>query len=87
MKREPLRVRRTMTAAEIGARVGLSARTVQRYQSESRADFLNRALERRTLAAACRAAGYSFPEVAAVLQCSHDAARQLVSRHQRNGAI
>lgn len=86
MKREPLRVRRTMTAAEIGARVGLSARTVQRYQSETRADFLNRALERRTLAAACRAAGYSFPEIAAVLSCSHGAARQLVLLHQRRGA-
>ena len=81
-KRDPLRVRRTMTAAAIGARVGLSARTVRRYQAESRADFLDRARERQTLAAACRAAGFSFPEIAAVLSCSHGAARQLFLRHQ-----
>lgn len=84
--REPLRVRRTMTAAEIGARVGLSARTVRRYQAESRAAFLERALERRTLAAACRAAGYSFHEIAAVLQTSYRAAQQLVLLHQRHQA-
>ena len=74
----PKRQRRTKSAALIASRLGISPRTLRRYVAESRADFLTRAIERRTLAAACRSIGYSYDEIAEVLQTSNGAARQLV---------
>ena len=73
-----------MTAQDAAMRLNVTPRTIRAYQAESRAAFLDRALERRTLAAACREAGYSFHEVAAVLQTSYRAAQQLVLLHQRH---
>lgn len=42
------RQRRKMTAREAAERLGVSARTIQTYMAEARADYLDRAQDRRS---------------------------------------
>ena len=58
------------TARAIAERVGATVRTAQRWTSEPRETYLNRAAERREKIRELRAAGMTMRAIAAQLGCS-----------------
>lgn len=62
--------RRSVTAKEGAARLGVTPRTVQRIMAEPRAEFENRAQQRRAQAQALRDEGKKYKEIADIMQIS-----------------
>ena len=74
--------RRKKTAKETAAHLGLSERTVRNYIAEERADYENRAADRRRIAGTLYAKGASWAEIAAAVGGTEWAARALVRRYK-----
>ena len=58
------------TARELAERAGMSVRTAQRWTSEPREVFINRANEKRARVLELRAKGLSMRAIAAEIGCS-----------------
>ncbi|MGW4719736.1 helix-turn-helix domain-containing protein [Nocardia sp. NPDC004260] len=79
--------RRSVSAREGAAKLGVSARTIRRLVAEPRGDFETRARERRIRAAELRMAGWSYKQIAAELGCSTGAVGSLLSIARRDGLL
>lgn len=86
-KREPVRQRRTRTARELAEEHGVSPRFIRRTVAESREDFEGRAAARRERAAALRAEGKTYREIADVLGCSTGTVGRLLHEHREREGI
>ena len=84
---ETIRQPRKMTAAEAAERLGVTPRTIRRYQAEAREDFLSRAAERQRTAYELHMQGYTWQEVGEQMECSAAAARQLGHRWRTANGI
>ena len=78
---------RPLTAREAAERVGRSARTVQRWRAESREDYEGRAAARRERAAALRAGGATYREIADELDCSTGTVGRLLHEHRARTGV
>ncbi|MFQ6225773.1 helix-turn-helix domain-containing protein [Nocardia sp. NPDC002869] len=65
---EPIRGRRTESARELAARLGVSPRTIQRTAAEAGEDFEARANDRRERIIELALAGMTYAEIAAELR-------------------
>lgn len=87
------RARRTMTAKEGAARLGVSPRTIQRIIAEPREEFEARARQRRERAAELRASGLKYKEIAEEMDISigmvgsllHDARKHEARKSTKRG--
>lgn len=88
------RARRTMTAKEGAARLGVSPRTIQRIIAEPREEFEARARQRRERAAELRASGLKYKEIAEEMDISigmvgsllHDARKHEARKSTKRGS-
>lgn len=86
-------IRRTKTAKEMAARLGVSERTIRNVVAEPRAEFLARTAVNRRRAVELREQGLKYREIAvemgismgAVGKLLHDA-RKRAEKHQQIGA-
>lgn len=72
------------TATEVARLVGRTTRTVRRYASWGREEYLMAAEARRDRARELRAQGMSWKEVGAAMEISAEAARSLANRGKRS---
>jgi len=72
-----IRRRREYTAPEIAKALGVSVRTVRRRVAESRADYAQRAAERRAFVAEQRAQGVPLADIAQRMGTTVDAVKSL----------
>ncbi len=79
---EPIRKRRTITAAVAAKRLQVTPRTIRNYQAEERATYEATAAARRQQAHDLRQEGMSWAEVAEAMGCSTEAAKQLGKRYR-----
>jgi DNA-directed RNA polymerase specialized sigma24 family protein len=63
-------IRRTKTAAEMAARLGVSVRTIRNVVAEPRDDYLARAATNRKNAVGLRNQGLKYREIAEEMGCS-----------------
>lgn len=87
--RPPLRLAKRapgLTAKEAGERVGRSARTIRRWTSEPREDFLARANEKRAKVAELHAQGLTMRAIAKELGCSVGTVHRYVKEAQAKSA-
>lgn len=84
---QPVRRRRDKTARELAAEQGVSTRTIQRDIAESREDFEARAAARRERAAALRASGATYREIADALECSTGTVGRLLHEYREREGI
>jgi len=63
-------IRRTKTAAEMAARLGVSVRTIRNVVAEPRDDYLARAATNRKNAVELRNQGLKYREIAEEMGCS-----------------
>jgi hypothetical protein len=75
--------RRSLTSTEAATQFGKSPRTIRRLVAEDRGDYEARAIARRQQANDLRQQGASWAEVAEVMACSVEAAKQLGKRFKR----
>lgn len=76
-----------LTAREAAARLGMSERNVRRWRAESREDFEGRAAARRERAAALRAGGATYKEIADELDCSTGTVGRLLHEHRERSGV
>lgn len=81
------RARRTMTAKEGAARLGVSPRTIQRIIAEPREEFVARARERREKAAELRASGMKYKDIAEEMGISTGAVGSLLYEARKHAAV
>ena len=81
------RSRRPLTAAELGAELGVSERQAKRVWAEPREDVEARATARRERAAELRAAGKTYREIADDLKCSTGTVGRLLHEHRERAGI
>ena len=79
---EPIRKRRTVTAAFAAQKLQVTPRTIRNYQAEERATYEATAAARRQQAHDLRQEGMSWAEVAEAMGCSTEAAKQLGKRYR-----
>ena len=79
---EPIRKRRTITAAVAAKRLQVTPRTIRNYQAEERATYEATAAARRQQAHDLRQEGMSWAEVAEAMGCSTEVAKQLGKRYR-----
>ena len=79
---EPIRKRRTVTAAFAAQKLQVTPRTIRNYQAEERATYEATAAARRQQAHDLRQEGMSWAEVAEAMECSTEAAKQLGKRYR-----
>ncbi|WP_324188466.1 replication protein RepB [Nocardia higoensis] len=79
--------RRSMSAREGAAKLGVSPRTIRRLVAEPRDDFETRARERRERAAELRAGGATYKQIADELGCSVGAVGGLLHIARRDGLL
>lgn len=79
--------RRSVTAREGAAQLGVSARTVRRLVAEPRDEFEDRARQRRVRAAQLRNAGRTYKQIADDLDISIGAVGGLLSIARREGLL
>lgn len=84
---ETIRQPRKMTAAEAAERLGVTSRTIRRYQAEKREDFLSRATDRQRTAHELQSLGMTWAQVGEKMGCSAAAARQLGHRWRTANGI
>jgi len=84
---ETIRQPRKMTAAEAAERLGVTPRTIRRYQAEKREDFLSRSAERQRIAHEMHELGMTWQEVGEKMNCSAAAARQMGHRWRTANGI
>lgn len=84
---ETIRQPRKMTAAEAAERLGVTPRTIRRYQAETREDFLSRAAERQRIAHELHTLGMTWQEVGEKMNCTAAAARQMGHRWRTTNGI
>lgn len=75
---------RNMTAREAGKKIGRSPRTVRRLVALDREDYLQRAAEKRQKVWDMRALGYSWDEIAEVVDSTAGGARSLWYQHLKH---
>lgn len=78
-----IRRKRTMTAKEIAEGLGISERTVRRRVAESRADYEERARQRREFVSQQRAERVPYATIAEQLGVSVNAAKLLGTRARK----
>lgn len=78
-----IRRRRGIRARIAAKRLGVSERTIYRYQSEFRNDYEARAAERRMTAHQLRTLGQSWAEVGQAMGITAEAARLLAYRYRQ----
>lgn len=74
---------RPLTAAEAAERLGMSERHVRRLRAEPRSVVVERAAARRERAAALRAAGKSYREIAEEMDVSTGVVGHLLHEHRK----
>lgn len=84
---ETIRQPRKMTAAEAAERLGVTPRTIRRYQAEAREDFLTRAADRQRTAHELHTLGMTWQEVGEKMNCTAAAARQMGHRWRTANGI
>ena len=84
---ETIRQRRTMSAAAAAERLGVTPRTIRRYQAETRTDFLTRAADRQRVAYELHMQGMTWQQVGEHMNCTAAAARQLGHRWRTANGI
>ncbi len=81
-----IRRRREYTAPEIAKALGVSVRTVRRRVAESRADYEQRAAERRAFVAEQRAQGVPLADIAQRMGPTVDAVKSLHKQARKEAA-
>ena len=71
--------RQGKTIADLASRTGLSKRTITRYTSEPREEYLARVAEKKALARDLRERGFSIREIARQTGCSKSAVHRYIS--------
>ena len=84
---ETIRQPRKMTAAEAAERLGVTPRTIRRYQAEAREDFLTRSADRQRIAYELHMQGMTWQQVGEHMNCTTAAARQLGHRWRTANGI
>lgn len=84
---EPVRRRRTRTARELADELGVSERFIRSRRAESREDFEGRAAARRERAAALRASGMTYREIADELDTSTGTVGRLLHEHRERAGV
>ncbi len=78
-------MRRSKTAKEMAARLGVSERTIRNVVAEPRADFEARAQERRQRAVELREQGLKYREIAEEMGCSVGTVGTLLHHARKSG--
>ena len=84
---EPVRRRRTRTARELAEERGVSERFIRSRVAERREDFEGRAAARRERAAALRAGGATYREIADELDCTTGTVGRLLHEHREREGL
>lgn len=79
---EPIRKRRTVTAAFAAQKLQVTPRTIRNYQAEERSTYEATAAARRRIAGTMHAKGASWAEIAEAVGGTEWAARGLVRRYK-----
>lgn len=79
--------RRSISAREGAAKLGVSDRTVRRLVAEPRDNFETRARERRQRAAELRNSGWSYKQIADEMGCSIGAVGSLLHIARKDGLL
>lgn len=77
--------RRKITAREAAKRFGVTERTIRRIVAEPRAEFLQRARQRRARAVELRLQGLKYVEIAAEMECAVGTVSTLLHEARRLG--
>ena len=83
---EPIRKRRTITAAVAAKRLQVTPRTIRNYQAEERATYEATAAARRQQAHDLKQQGMTWAQVGEAMGCTAEAAKQLGKRYRAKAA-
>lgn len=79
---EPIRKRRTVTAAFAAQKLQVTPRTIRNYQAEERATYETTAAARRQQAHDLKQQGMTWAQVGEAMGCTAEAAMQLGKRYR-----